>query len=245
MRSISRLLIFLALAAALFLPACGAPPPTATATPDPCAPENIGAEAQKVHALMREFDDASQLASVAPLSQMATVIPPLQDIRRRAEDLQVPPCLATLKAYQLQHMNAVINTLLAFMQTGSNNPDALAQGILQARTFHEQYNQELARLIGATYVPPAPTATSAPATVPPAVSVKNDGTVPVNIRAKPYETSDSLGTLDPGASIPAVGKTADGLWIQVMDQAGNTAWIYASLVTLVNGDTLPVVTPVP
>jgi hypothetical protein len=146
---------------AIFLTACGAKSAanTATATPDPCVPANIVAEVKKVNDFQRQFDDASQLASVMNLNQLASsnAIPNMQDIRRQAQDQQVPACLATLKTLQLQHMNAVINTLLAFLASGqnaSNNSQVLSQGVALARSLHDKYNQELARLIGATYVPP-------------------------------------------------------------------------------------------
>jgi hypothetical protein len=59
---------------------------------------------------MREFDDASLLASNTPLDQFNPTIANLQRIRRDAEDLRVPACLTTLKQYQLAHMNTVINS---------------------------------------------------------------------------------------------------------------------------------------
>jgi hypothetical protein len=258
MKTLSRFYLCGLLALVIFLAGCTAkatatPAPTTVSTPDPCAPANILVEVQKVHSLMREFDDASQVASLAPVAQMPTVIPPLQAIRRRAEDLQVPSCLLTLKSLQLTHMDAVINTMLVFMSGGNNpNRDALVQGIAQARTLHEHYNVELARLIGATYVPPvltpASTATVAPGdptATPVNASVKNEGTAPVNIRSQPDMNADTVGTLDAGQTIAATGKTADGSWIQVADQAGNKAWVFASLVTVTGGEALPVVTPTP
>ena len=44
------------------------PIPTATLTPeyDPCAPENLPDEVNKVHRIMREFDDTALLASNTP-----------------------------------------------------------------------------------------------------------------------------------------------------------------------------------
>jgi hypothetical protein len=158
--------------AAVLLTACGSkatPTPAASATPDPCAPENIVAEVKKVNDIQRAFDDASQLAAVTAFNQMALVVPPMQTIRRQAQDLQVPACLTTLKSLQLQEMNATINTFLAFMAGGSQNPNTqlLSQGISQANGLHQQYTQELARLIGATYVPPAqPSGVGTPAETP-------------------------------------------------------------------------------
>jgi hypothetical protein len=189
---------------------------------------------------------------------MVEVIPSLQDIRRRAEDQTVPYCLATLKALQITHMNTVINTLLAFL--GGASGDVLVQGIAQARLQHEDYNREMARLIGATYAPavaatPAasPAATDAAAGTPvvatsttPAI-VTNNGTTPVNLRVAPDVNALSPGLLEVGFAAVAVGKTADGLWIQIISPLDSTqlVWVSAQYVAVTGGDTLPVVTPTP
>ena len=95
-----------------------------TSTPDPCAPENVKAEVQKVHDYMREFDDASSLAGSImqgvskgqmQMSELSNTIPDLQKIRREAEDQPTPACLANLKTYQISHMYAVLNSLNAFL----------------------------------------------------------------------------------------------------------------------------------
>ncbi len=125
--------------------------PTITSTPDPCAPENIGASVEKVHRHMREFDDASSLAASLPASQLSAQIANLQQIRRDAEDEPIPSCLVTLKTDQINHMNTVINTLLAFMR--GSDQQTVGQGIALARQQHDQYTLELARLLGITPVP--------------------------------------------------------------------------------------------
>lgn len=130
-----------------------ATPPPATSTPDPCAAENIKAEVLKIHAYMREFDDASTLAANRPREELAASIADLQRIRRAAEDQATPSCLATLKLYQVSHMNTVINTLIAFM--GGADQATVDQGIALARDQHDRYTLELARLLGATIEPAA------------------------------------------------------------------------------------------
>ncbi len=182
MKKHPQLVIGLVLALVVLLSACGtnAPaansaasatpiPPTLTNTPDPCAPENIEAEVQKVHKYMREFDDASALAASRPREQLADAIAGLQKIRRDAEDQPIPPCLGNLKTYQISHMNSVINTLIAFM--GGSDQKLVDQGIALARAQHDQYTIELARLLGLTIEPatvvPLMTATSIPATSTP------------------------------------------------------------------------------
>lgn len=135
-----------------------------TSTLDPCSRPQLETEVQKVHSHMREFDDASILASNMPREQLSTSIADLQRIRREAEDEEIPGCLANLKAIQVQHMNSVINTLIAFM--GGTDQQTLDQGISLARQQHDEYTLELAGLLGLTVVPatlpPAPSATPTP-----------------------------------------------------------------------------------
>lgn len=136
------------------------PTATLTTTPDLCASENIRPVVDKVHRHMREFDDAATLAASMPREQLSGPIADLQRIRREAEDETVPPCLSTLKDYQVNHMNSVINTLIAFL--GINDPlavdcidvaentqeAAICQSIATARQLHDQYTLELARILG-------------------------------------------------------------------------------------------------
>jgi len=169
------LLIISTLVLTLALASCGAPPstpqnpttapateteavpPTVTVTLDPCSPGQIEAEVQKVHKHMREFDDASILASSTPREQLSGSIADLQRIRREAEDETIPACLTNLKAFQVQHMNSVISTLISFM--GGADQKSLDDGISLARQQHDQYTLELARVLGLTVVPAAPPGT--------------------------------------------------------------------------------------
>ncbi len=128
--------------------------PTASVAPDPCAPGQTEAAVQKINRHMREFDDASLLASKVPRQQLGEAVTNLQKIRREADDESPPDCLANLKKYQLEHMNSVINTLLAFMN--GTDQQTIDQGINIARQQHDQYTLELARLLGLTVVPTTP-----------------------------------------------------------------------------------------
>ncbi|HEX5809783.1 MAG TPA: hypothetical protein VFY25_14040 [Anaerolineales bacterium] len=129
-------------------------PPAASdgsATPDPCVLPQLEEEVQKIHRHMREFDDASILASNMPREQLSNSIAELQRIRREAEDESIPGCLLSLKTHQVEHMNSVINTLVAFM--GGTDQQTLEQGIATARQQHDDYTLELARILGLTVVP--------------------------------------------------------------------------------------------
>ena len=156
----NHVLLFIALMLALVLSACGSdstatPPTQTTLTPDPCTGFALGESVKPINDLQREFDDASALAANLPREQLGDAITNLQRIRRAAEDIDAPACLNDLKANQLTHMNAVIDTLIAFV--GGADTDTLNAGMEQARESHDLYTLELARLLGATVQPnPAP-----------------------------------------------------------------------------------------
>jgi len=209
-----------------------------TSTPDLCSSANLPGEVTKSNNLMRAFDDYSALASNTPQSQLIQVIPEMQRILRDTEDLRVPPCMQTLKNLEIGHMNLVIQTLLAFMH--STDVKVVNAGIAQARDLHHQYDVELARLLGVTLVPQPTSPASTPAANAPttatsiAAMVTNPGPNGVNLRSAPDLSAPEAGALDPLASTPALGKSADEQWIQVEipGQPGKTAWVYAPLIQL-------------
>ncbi len=253
----NKTLITLALLSIFVLAACGAKTATqpaeaaataGTSTPDPCSKANLPGEVTKINDLMREFDDYSKLASSTPQAQLVQVIPHLQEVRRRAQSQEVPECLVNLKVMQINHMNVVIETLMAFM--GNTDAQKVNQGIAQARDLHMQYDLEIARLLGLTVVaPPSPTV-GTPGTPAPSIATPLSGLYIINpgpaeaiLRSTPDLNAGGVATLAAGLTAVAFGKTADGLWIQVEvpGQPGQKAWVYASLVQ-VSGQ-LPVVTP--
>ena len=131
-----------------------------TATPDPCLTANMNQSVQPINDLQREFDDASELAANLPREQLQPSITDMQRIRRAAEDQVVPDCFVTLKTHQLAHMNAVIDTLIAFV--GGADASALNQGMAEARNQYDLYTFEMARLLGVTLVPATETVTPVP-----------------------------------------------------------------------------------
>jgi hypothetical protein len=125
--------------------------PTISPAEDPCSSQNLPTTVQPLNDLMREFEDASQLASNLPTQQLPEVISNLQRIRRAAEDVQIPACLGTLKTHQLNHMNLMIKTLLDFV--GGADQQALTSGLDKARSEHDLYSLEIVRLLGITLAP--------------------------------------------------------------------------------------------
>lgn len=257
-----RTLLILLFCTPVLLAACGGDATTAaqetpavtlvsTPTPDLCSTENLPDEAGKVNKLMREFDDYSALASNTPQAQMVVIIPELQRVLRDAEDQTVPACLVNLKKIQILHMKVVVQTLMAFI--GSSDVELINSGISQARELHTQYDIELARLLGVTFVVPhtptpapvTPNANAVP-TASAAFTVTNPGPSGVNLRNAPDLNAPEVSALAVQAATTALGKTADNLWIlvEIPGQSGQTAWVYSTLVQLsVPLDQLPVITP--
>lgn len=227
--------------------------PTPTFPPDPCEQENIGAEIQKVHRLMREFDDAATLSSYLTRDQLKPTIEEMQRIRRAAEDLTVPVCLKSMRELQVTHMNTFIQTLLIFM--GGADQATVNQGIMLSRQLHTLYMAEMAKQQGIVLpstptVMPSPEVTPNPKATPtlqvptPTVPVvTNMGPGGINIRLEPNLDGQAVNMLAVGQSALALGQTEDGSWImiEVPGQPGQTAWVYSVLVQLSGPMPLPII----
>jgi hypothetical protein len=138
----------------LLLSACGrqaAIDVTATPDLDPCSSANLPSTVKGINDLMREFDVAASQISATAASQLPAVISNLQRMRRLAEDLEIPPCLGTLKKHQLNNMNLTIQTLLVFI--GGADRETLNSGLELARKEHDLYSLEIMRLLGITLAP--------------------------------------------------------------------------------------------
>jgi hypothetical protein len=147
-------------------------------TADRCVSPQIEAEAQKVHKHMREFDDASTLAAALPQAQLGDSIATMQRIRREADDEPIPTCLTDLKNYEIQHMNAAIETFLTILRLRDSQPidcantantteqQVLCRNYALASQNRDQYLLELTRILGLTGTPATPGAESTPAETP-------------------------------------------------------------------------------
>lgn len=135
---------------------CGSQPnsgqlPGTTSTVDPCSSDHLPATIQKFNDFTREFDDAVQLASNLPVQQLPDTISNMQRIRRAVEDLDTPSCVTALRTHQLNYMNGMIQTFLAFV--GGAEQASLSTGLTLARQEHELYSLEVVRLLGITLAP--------------------------------------------------------------------------------------------
>ena len=254
--------------AAMALTACsgGAAPtdvlfPTLSPTPNPCTPTNAPGTAKQFANLMREFDDTSYVASFTSKDQLVEPILKLQDVRRRVQAIDAPPCMKDLRKFQIDYMNGVINALAHFL--GGAKGEQVQAEIAATRSLRLQYEQEFAKVLGVTYVPPPtttprptqpsatpaptnspaqPTPTSTPTAASPTVTVVERA----NLRAGPGTDFELIATLNSGETAAAIGRTEEDDWIQVEFPAApnGKAWLLARLVSVsVPVEQLPVATP--
>ena len=135
--------------------------PSQTPTQDVCAPANVQTTALDFNTFAREFDDHFTIAQNTPRQNLAPNIAELQRIRRNSEDFSVPDCLRTLRELQLAYMNTLIDALVTLYSTATVEDQPLSeevilainQGISLGVHYHEQYLDEMARIMGVTRVP--------------------------------------------------------------------------------------------
>ena len=89
------------------------PTPLPTATPDPCAPDNMKEELQPLVDLINVYRDTAFVASVTDKMMMTVPLLELQENRRAIQNLEVPQCQDQLKAAALEYTIASINVFSA------------------------------------------------------------------------------------------------------------------------------------
>jgi uncharacterized protein YraI len=92
---------------------------------------------------------------------------------------------------------------------------------------------------------PRPSLTPAPPTVVPTIAPLGGVlTTQVNVRSAADANANSLGVLNVGVQVKAIGKDANGQWLMIIypENSSTTAWVVASYVQLESGvlDKLPV-----
>lgn len=232
-------------------PAAGNEP---SATPNPCDKSNVQTSVKQFTDLTREFDDTSYVASFTPQAQLVEPVLKLQEVRRKVQAIEAPDCFAQLKKLQIIYMNGVVTALVHFL--GGAQGNQVQAEIAATRSLRVDYETELAKVLGVTYVPPPtvpPQATSAGATetptAPPSPTVTPVTLTVIqraNLRIGPGTEFDQVATMNGGESAIAVGRNAQGDWLQIIypSDSESRAWLLVSLVQVDGAvETLPVVTP--
>jgi hypothetical protein len=112
--------------------------PTPSPTPDPCSAELIEQSTASMHEVARQFTDAAELAEMTPRNQLSAQIAPMQDIRRDAEDLDLPDCLSDARDALVDYMEAYIDVLIAFLDVDISDA-AMVSGYDQIEAAYDDY----------------------------------------------------------------------------------------------------------
>ncbi len=250
MPKIIQFMLLTCILCALILPGCTSTPaspatlsPTLTArpsaTPNLCLPGNIQIEAQKVHAIMRAFDDTNFVANLTPQQELGDLILQLEQYRRNTEDLVVPACLFTLKQAAVSYMNSVIGYLGYFMSGGDS--DIIGELITISQQIRKAYNSELN--LALTFGTPTVNAPTASITPTPYAIVTNDTQQGFNLRQAPAGDAYVVQILMPGATASVLGRNEAGDWLLV-EYNGAQLWLNTSVATFnFTVRDLPVMTP--
>lgn len=82
---------------------------------DPCSQAKIAPVRAEMGEVAQRFDDANRLASQTSRANLSPQIADLQSIRRDAQAVEVPECMADMKAAMLDYMDADIDAFITFL----------------------------------------------------------------------------------------------------------------------------------
>lgn len=115
-----------------------------TQTPDPCSASELVKYAEAIEDVSRRFDDAYNLANNTSRMSLSPVIGDLQEIRRDAQDLDVPRCALDTKTNLVNYMDAIIDAFLAFL---AQEPDSVVSGRFStASNYYGKYLKALGEM---------------------------------------------------------------------------------------------------
>jgi len=91
--------------------------------------------------LLEEWDDAVSVASQTPRIGLPNVIPNLQEIKRRASQLEAEGCFAEAHPFLIEHMEYTIKGFLAFM--GQESDSLVQEKFTLAGRASRKYTRKL------------------------------------------------------------------------------------------------------
>jgi hypothetical protein len=241
--------------------------------PDPCAPENIHMTIKPLDMLMGAFEDTTAVAYKMPRQMVADQITVLQEIRRDVSDKDVSSCLNDLKRVQIEYMDSVINTLLAFLEGAPGQ--VTTKGLGSSWELRSRYFDELERLLGVTLTPrpteihwtpqvflepteqiTVPVETNTPI---PTRTVKFTPTIfstiamvvnprGANVRSGPSVLYESRLVIPTEEMVEVIGRLENGEWLLIRkpEMPEGTGWVFTELVKLESPiEQIPVVENIP
>ncbi len=207
------------------------PTPMPTATPNPCAAENLMEEVEKVQYLVNAFQDIAYVANFTPQTELVSPIMEMQAVRRDLQKLDVPVCEEAIKTASLNYMNSTINYLAFFM--GGETEENVDAGIQNSQVLWQVVLGEFSKLLtsaGLASEELPDIGKTMPPTTDGSVLVGNDGSQSVNVRSEPDLNADILSQLEPGMQAIGLARNESGDWLQI-NLDGVIGWVSTEMVT--------------
>jgi len=207
------------------------PTPMPTATPDPCAAENLLGEVEKVQDLVNEFQDIAYVANFTQQTELIVPIMEMQAVRRDLQKLEVPVCEEAIKTASLNYMNSTINYLAFFM--GGETKENVDAGIQNSQVLWQTVLGEFNKLLtsaGLVSDELPDVGITAPSTTEGSVIVGNESTQRVNVRSQPDLDADIISHLEPGMQAIGLSRNEPGDWL-LINLDGVIGWVFTETVT--------------
>jgi len=208
------------------------PTPAPTATPDPCAADNIMAEVEKVQDLVNAFQDITYVSNFTPQTELIKPIMELQGIRRELQKLPVPACEEALKTAAVNYMNATINYLAFFM--GGESQENVDAGIQNSQVLWQVLLGEFSKVLstaGLISEELPDISSSVPSPTGSGIFVSTSGTQAVNVRENPDIDANIVGRLEPGMQSIGLSRTEASDWV-LINLEGIVGWVSADVIAL-------------
>ncbi len=207
--------------------------PMPTATPNPCASENLLDEVAKVQDLVNEFQDSWVAANSTPQVMIILPILEMQAVRRDLQKLDVPACEEAIKTASLNYMNSTINYLVFFMA----NPDPTDENLIASQqngqvlwqVVLEEFNKVLTSA-GLVSEELPDIGITTPQTTDSGVIVGNENTQGVNVRSQPNINAGIISRLAPGMQAIGLARNEPWDWLLV-NLDGVIGWVNTETVT--------------
>lgn len=221
------------------------PTPMSTATPDPCAAENLLGEVEKVQDIVNAFQDVTYVANFTPQTELVVPILEMQNVRRELQKLNVPACEEAIKTASLNYMNSTINYLAFFM--GGETKENVDAGIQNSQVLWQVVIGEFSKLLtsaGLVSDELPDIGSTLPSTSENSIFVGNEGTQGVNVRSQPELNAEIVASMEPGMQAIGLSRNEAGDWLQI-NLDGVTGWVFTEMVTLSGSvEDLPISDPV-
>jgi hypothetical protein len=222
-----------------------------TATPDPCAPENLEDALQPLIDLINTYRDTALVASITQQVMMPIPLLELQENRRTVQNFDVPECQEQLKAAALEYMVASFNVFGAFATYDQTVPEEKIEIENALNSLEETLWQNVLFQVNILMVDAGlrEELEVLPSISPEGnnflgISISNDTNAGINVRGLPDLNADIIASLEPGMQAIGLARTEAGDWVQV-NLDGVIGWVFAETISSDEPlDSLPVFEPV-